>query len=111
MVTRVMIFVKLALLAAYVYIVQQGLFKIVDQAMDKNMALGEVVAVLGAVTVFATFTVPILAALYKDVWVDYRNSGVNWDVVAERQKLAEIGQVRPTPIAQPMQENHTEPKP
>lgn len=111
LIVRVMIFIKLALLSAYIYIVQDGLFNIVDQAMDKNMALGEVVAVLGAVTVFATFTVPILAGMYKQLWVDYRNSGVNWDVVAERQRLAEVGLTRPTPVAQPMQENHTETKP
>ena len=103
MIVRVMIFVKLALLAAYIYIVQKGLFKIVHIAMDKNMALGEVVAVLGAVTVFATFTVPILAGMYKELWVDYRNSGVNWDVIAERQKLAESGEVRNIPPSEPMQ--------
>ena len=75
---RFMVLAKLALFAGYTYMVTQDLFDMIEYAMEKNLDLGQMVSVITAITAFAGVTIPILANMVKDVWKDYRGSGIDW---------------------------------
>lgn len=85
-VVRLMLFLKFGALVSYVFLVTNAFFRIVTQAMGKdNPDWAQLVPVLGAVTAFAGVTIPVLVALYRDVWKDYRESGTDWKALSQSQ--------------------------
>ena len=83
LIVRLMVFIKLTLVAGYIFMVTVGLFDMVEAAMTKNMDFSQLAAVLGTITAFAGVTIPILANMYRDVWKDYRQSGTDWKQVGD----------------------------
>jgi hypothetical protein len=83
MVVRIMVFAKFAALMGFVYMVTRGLFALASEAMQRDLDLAQAAVLIGAVTAFATTTIPILVSIYRDVWKDYRQSGTDWDRVGK----------------------------
>ena len=80
-------FVRLGVVATaggfffYVWRVTENFFESIRMAYEQNgsAAWGNLVSVLGAETAFVSVTIPILAKMVKDIWLDYRNSGIKWE--------------------------------
>ena len=73
---RLFLAVKLVAVIAYVWYCTSNLFRVIDMAMADNgdAAWTNLAAILGAITTFCGVTIPVLAKMYKDSWLDYRNS-------------------------------------
>lgn len=84
---RVMVLAKFVGLVGYIYLVTDKFFDVIETA---NAANGDaqwtnLAAVLGAVTAFASITIPVLSSMYLKAWADYRGSGTDWHAIENGQ--------------------------
>lgn len=80
-IVRVILIAGMWALLAYIWFVTGKFFGIVDtaQLQGDNVDWAQLVPVLTATTAFVGVTLKIIVDLVTKVWLDYRQSGTDWD--------------------------------
>lgn len=78
---RVVLVVGLYGMFRYIWFVTEGFFGIIgeSQSQGKDAQWAQLVPILTAVTAFVVGNLKIIVDLVTKVWLDYRQSGVDWD--------------------------------